>query len=134
MLHPERDTEKATELNSEAPHTIEYDIPEDQSELMQSVTEAVKRPFVATVGKFLLIGLLISAVIIFVTGFIRYSELSDEKDALKAQISSKEEDIEEKEYLLDIPLTDKDYIVRVAKEKLGLFLPGEIVYYSDLND
>lgn len=134
MLHPERDTEKETESNSEISQKKEYTIPEERSELSQSVTEAVKRPMIATAGKLLLIALIIFAIIIFITGFIRYSELSDEKAALQAQISSKEEDIEEKEYLLDIPLTDKDYILRVAKEKLGLFLPGEIVYYSDLND
>ena len=35
--------------------------------------------------------------------------------------------------LLSSPV-DYDYIVRVAREKLGLHLPDEIIYYNDIND
>ena len=40
---------------------------------------------------------------------------------------------DELEYLIESPI-DYDYIVRVAREKLVLHLPDEIVYYNDIND
>lgn len=129
-------TEKTEGSNSDIkdiPLTSEKSIC-DSSPASASISAAIKRPVVSTTVKLLLIGLLIASIIIFITGYIKYTELKNDKEALQAQIKEKEENIEEAEYLLDIPLTDKDYIIRIAKEKLGLFLPDEIVYYSDLND
>ena len=103
-----------------------------------SINEGVKVSFVdalfTSTSAVCVTGLIAIAEIIFVASFIRYSELQNQKRALSEQIKETEENIEETEYLLGIPLTDKDYIIRIAKEKLGLFLPDEIVYYSDLND
>ncbi len=132
-----QDIEKAEELNSDLENNaenIEYELPDEKSPVAEAVAVAAKRPLVSTALKLLLVGLLVSAIIIFVASFIRYSELQNQKRALSEQIKETEENIEETEYLLGIPLTDKDYIIRIAKEKLGLFLPDEIVYYSDLND
>ncbi len=132
-----QDIEKAEELNSDLENdtpSIEYEPTVEPSPVAESVVVASKKPLVSTVLKLLLLGLLISAIIIFIASFIRYSELQNQKRALNEQIKETEESIEETEYLLGIPLTDKDYIIRIAKEKLGLFLPDEIVYYSDLND
>ena len=131
-----QDIEKAEELNSDLENNteIEYELPDEKSPVAEAVAVAAKRPLVSTSLKILLVGLLISAIIIFVASFIRYSELQNQKRALNEQIKETEENIEETEYLLGIPLTDKDYIIRIAKEKLGLFLPDEIIYYSDLND
>ena len=130
---------EAEELNSDAEadavkREIECEMQDQDPLVPESVATAVSRPMVATSLKFLFIGLLIFAVIIFISGFIRYSELQNDKRSLQEQIAEKEESIEESEYLLGVPITDKDYIIRIAKEKLGLFLPDEIVYYSDLND
>lgn len=138
MSEKEHGTERTEELNSE--ESCINNITSSESAFgnglsaSESISAAIKRPVVSTTVKLLLIGLLIASVIIFITGYIKYTELKNDKEALQAQIKEKEEDIEEAEYLLDIPLTDKDYIIRIAKEKLGLFLPDEIVYYSDLND
>ncbi len=132
-----QDTEKAEELNSDLENNvenIEYEPTSETSPIAEAVSTAAKRPLVSTALKLLLIGLLVSAIIIFIASFIRYSELQNQKRALDEQIKETEENIEETEYLLGIPLTDKDYIIRIAKEKLGLFLPDEIIYYSDLND
>ena len=43
-----------------------------------------------------------------------------------------EEKIEEMRYRLESPLDD-EYVARVAREKLGLCYPDEIIYYNDLN-
>lgn len=136
MSEMEKDIEKTDVSGSDILDTDSdtYTLPPQESPIPESVTKAVKKPMILTAGRFLLIALIISSVIIFISGFIRYTELQNDKRALQEQIAQKEESIEEKEYLLDIPLTDKDYIIRIAKEKLGLFLPDEIVYYSDLND
>ena len=132
-----QDTERAEELNSDLENSdlnIEYQPTAETSPVAEAVVVAAKRPLVSTALKLLLVGLLVSAIIIFIASFIRYSELQNQKRALSEQIQETEENIEETEYLLGIPLTDKDYIIRIAKEKLGLFLPDEIIYYSDLND
>lgn len=137
MSEKARDINETEELNSELENiaeNIEYEPTCEPSPVAEAVAVAAKRPLVSTALKLLLIGLLVSAIIIFVASFIRYSELQNQKRALQEQIKETEENIEETEYLLGIPLTDKDYIIRIAKEKLGLFLPDEIIYYSDLND
>lgn len=139
MSERAQDINETEELNSDAEADTdavfeEYDAINTEPLVAESVTAAVKRPLVATSLKFLLVGLLIFSVIVFIAGFIRYSELQNDKRALQEQIAEKQESIEESEYLLDVPITDRDYIIRIAKEKLGLFLPDEIVYYSDLND
>ncbi|MBE6547356.1 MAG: hypothetical protein E7667_00560 [Ruminococcaceae bacterium] len=129
------DTEKQGELNSETDASVsEYELPPQEPLVPDAVVIAAKRPFASTTAKFLLIGLLVASILIFVASMIRYKELQNDKVALEQQISEKEENIEEAEYLLDIPLEDREYIIRIAKEKLGLFLPDEIVYYSDLNE
>ncbi len=137
MSEKAQDISATEELNSDLEtdfENTEYELTDEKSPVAEAVSTAAKRPLVSTALKLLLVGLLISAIIIFIASFIRYSELQNQKRALAEQIKETEENIEETEYLLGIPLTDKDYIIRIAKEKLGLFLPDEIVYYSDLND
>lgn len=137
MSEKARDINETEELNSDAEtyaENMEYELPDEKSPVAEAVATAAKRPLVSTALKLLLVGVLVAAIIIFITSFIRYSELQNQKRAIEEQIAQTEENIEETEYLLDIPLTDKDYIIRIIKEKLGLFLPDEIVYYSDLND
>ena len=137
MSEKAQDINETAELNSDV-NTVfensEYEQPDEKSPVAEAVSTAAKRPLVSTSLKLLLVGLLVASILIFIASFIRYSELQNQKSALSEQIKETEENIEETEYLLGIPLTDKDYIIRIAKEKLGLFLPDEIIYYSDLND
>ena len=129
------DIEKQGESNSETDTVAsEYELPVQEPLVPEAVAIAAKRPFASTTAKFLLIGLLVASILIFVASMIRYTELQNDKAALQQQISEKQESIEEAEYLLDVPIENRDYIIRIAKEKLGLFLPDEIVYYSDLNE
>ncbi len=57
-----------------------------------------------------------------------YNENSD-VSGLKAELEEKEELVAELERELAEPV-DEDYIVRIAKEKLGLRLPPEIIFYN----
>ena len=71
-------------------------------------------------------------VTLLATRMMEYNRLKEEQAALLTQLEEKQEDIDELQYLLDAPV-DKDYIIRVAREKLGMNFPDEIVYYNDLN-
>ena len=76
--------------------------------------------------------LLVVSIGMFVTSLMKYSELQREKQALEDKVEKYESEVEKLEYLLDCPI-DYDYIVRVAKEKLNLYLPDEIIYHNDTN-
>jgi cell division protein FtsB len=57
-----------------------------------------------------------------------YSE-NNEVSGLKAELEEKQKQVEELEKELDKPV-DEDYIIRVARERLGLRLPPEIIFYN----
>lgn len=75
----------------------------------------------------------IVSLIICITSLMRYNKLEEERAELQAQIDAYDKDIAEKEYLIDAPIDD-DYIIRIARDKLGLFFPDEVYYYNDMND
>lgn len=77
--------------------------------------------------------LIIVSVALFVTSILKYSEIEREKEALENKKEALELEVEELQYLIDCPV-DYDYIVRVARERLNLHLPDEIVYYNDYNE
>ncbi len=85
-------------------------------------------------GFFVKLALLCVAVCLLVTSFtllMKYDRLVDEQERLEAEIAAAEVRAAELEYELGAPM-DRDYIIRVAHKKLGLVLPEEIVYYTDL--
>ncbi len=92
----------------------------------------MKTPHIKVVARLLLAVLLIASLTAFVTGLMKYSELEREKEALEQKVEEYEAEIEKLEYLIDCPV-DYDYIIRVAKEKLNLYLPDEIIYHNDSN-
>ena len=106
----------------------------EQSEknLERAIKKGVKTPHIKVIARLLLAVLLIASVTAFVTGIMRYNELQREKDALEDKVEEYEAEIEELEYLISCPV-DYDYIIRVAKEKLNLLLPDEIIYHNDSN-
>ena len=73
------------------------------------------------------------SLVISVTSMMRYNRLEEEKRELEAQLAAKNEEIEEMKHLLDSPL-DADYIIKIARERLGLYFPDEVVYYININD
>ena len=60
------------------------------------------------------------------------NELEEQKRELQAEIEHCNDDISEKQQLLNAPV-DRDYIARMARERLGLHFPDENVYYSRTN-
>ncbi len=105
---------------------------ESEKNLERAIKKGMKTPHIKVITRLLLAVLLISSLAAFVTGLMRYSELKREKEVLEQKVEEYEAEVEKFEYLIDCPV-DYDYIVRVAKEKLNLYLPDEIIYHNDSN-
>ena len=106
------------------------DISEKNLEI--AIKRGVKTPSVKVLLRLALAILLVVSIGMFVTSLMKYSELQRQKEALEQKVEEYEADIEELEYLIDCPV-DYDYIVRIAREKLNLYLPDDIIYYNDTN-
>lgn len=62
---------------------------------------------------------------------LEYNSLKMRRDALILEIQNTSERIEMLQSSLDTPFDD-EYIIKIAREKLNLRLPEEIVYYNNL--
>ncbi len=79
---------------------------------------------------------LIAVLIIFfgVTVFVlsvRLNDLNKTRESLEKQLNELQVNYEQIKEELEEPFDEK-YIVRIAREKLGYHLPGEILFYNDL--
>ena len=90
-----------------------------------------KTIFVSLVRVFLVL-LFIFALIYFLWSIMRYNKIMEEKAEKEAYIQELQNEIDELKYLVDMPLDD-DYKIRIAREKLGMCFPDEIIYYTDLD-
>ncbi len=117
----------------EAPILTEAQIARiNEQNLERAIKKGLRAPFAKVLLRLLLAILIVSSLAMFVTGIMKYNELMREKEVLEAKRDALEEEIAELQYLIDCPV-DYEYIVRVARERLGLHLPDEIVYYNDAN-
>ncbi len=73
----------------------------------------------------------IFAVISVVELQFKYNDYKLQRDVLKAEVEALEEEKNALEDQLNTPI-DEEYIISVAKEKLSLRLPEEIIFYNDL--
>ena len=74
---------------------------------------------------------IILLLIVSANSLMEYSNILKETEAVEQDIDKTQERLDELEYLIQIPKNDKSMIIRIAREKLGLVLPEEIIYYSD---
>ena len=79
-----------------------------------------------------LVFLLIFAIAFFLFCLMRYNEIQDQIKKNEPYIEQLSDDIEQLQYLVDAPLDDA-YKIRIAREKLGMCFPDEIIYYTDLD-
>ena len=84
-----------------------------------------------TVRVFLLF-LLVFAIAFFVWSVMRYNEIQEDKAERQEYIARLSDDIDRLEYLVEAPLDDA-YKIRVAREKLGMCFPDEIIYHTNLD-
>ena len=60
------------------------------------------------------------------------SQTMEEKEEKEEYIIQLNDDIDRLEYLVEAPLDDA-YKIRVAREKLGMCFPDEIVFYTEID-
>ena len=74
---------------------------------------------------------IILLLIVSANSLMEYSNILKETEAVEQEIDKTQERLDELEFLIQAPKNDKSMIIRIAREKLGLVLPEEIIYYSD---
>ena len=79
----------------------------------------------------LIFAMMIIGIVSVVRLQLDYNSLKIRRDALAEEIRATAERIEMLETTLDAPFDD-EYIIKIAREKLNLRLPEEIVYYNNL--
>ena len=79
-----------------------------------------------------LIFLLVFAIAFFLWSIMRYNEIQENKAEREKHIARLSDDIDRLEYLVEAPLDDA-YKIRVAREKLGMCFPDEIIYHTNLD-
>ena len=104
-----------------------------EKSIEKSIKKGLNAPYAKVLLRLALSLLVVASLAIFATGVLKYQELMRDKATLEEDRDRVTVEIEELKYLIDCPV-DREYIVRVAREKLGLALPDEIVYYNDYND
>ncbi len=77
---------------------------------------------------FIFLIILISVVIIFIPGYTKLLSLKNENRNLAQQIKHLKRTNQGLEKELNLLAEDKEYIEKIAREKLGLTKEGEIIY------
>ena len=77
-----------------------------------------------------LIFVLIFSVVYFLWGLMQYNEAMEKKQEKEEYIKELKDDLQRLEYMLDAPLDD-EFKIRIAREKLGMCFPDEIIFYSN---
>ena len=93
-----------------------------------------KKQFSLTLLMRVLLGVLIVVSIgVFANSVMRYNALLEEQRALERELAEYREMKEELQELLDSDM-DYEYIVKIAKEQLGLYFPDEEMFPNDRNE
>lgn len=93
---------------------------------------ADRRSTVSVIIRIFLAVLLLFAVAFFVWSIMKYNEIMEQKEEKQAYISELNDKIDRLEYLVEAPLDDA-YKIRVAREKLGMCFPDEIIFHTELD-
>jgi cell division protein FtsB len=75
-----------------------------------------------------LVLLFVFAVVFFLWSLMNYNEIMKNTDEQKQKIEQLTDEIEQMQYLVDAPL-DNDYMMRIAREKLGMCFPDEVIFH-----
>lgn len=91
---------------------------------------AGKKSAVSILIQGFLILLFVFAVTFFLWSLMKYNKIMEDNKEDAAYIEQLNDEIEELQYLLDAPLDDA-YKIRIAREKLGMCFPDEIIFYTE---
>ncbi|MBO5909429.1 MAG: septum formation initiator family protein [Clostridia bacterium] len=92
--------------------------------------EKERSPFSVVIRFFILLFLVFS-IVFFFWSVMKYNRLLEEQKNREVYISQLNEKIDELEYLVEMPLDD-EYKIRMARERLGMCFPDEIIFYTDI--
>ena len=105
---------------------------EEKEKQQDEVVESTKKGMHILV-RCALIAVVVISLCTFVSGIMIYNANQEKIKELKEQIADRQEQVDELNFWLDSPI-DYDYIVRFAREKLGLHFPDETIFHKDTND
>ncbi len=77
--------------------------------------------------------LAVFCAVAIVTLQLQFNALREQKDRLAEDIEGTKGRIGVLQATLDTPF-DEEYIIRIAREKLNLRLPEEVVFYNDVEE
>ena len=85
----------------------------------------------------MIIGSLLALLFVFSAFFflwsvMRYNEIEKQKQEKEEYIQELSNDIDKLDYLVNAPLDD-EYKIRLAREKLGMCFPDEIIFHTGYN-
>ena len=63
---------------------------------------------------------------------MQYNEAMEKKAEREAYLSGLQNDIQRLQYMVDAPLDD-EFKIRIAREKLGMCFPDEIIFHTGLD-
>ena len=75
--------------------------------------------------------MLVFSIIIFMWSIMRYNDINEEKEKKEKYLSELSEDVDKLEYLVNAPMDDA-YKIRVARERLGMCFPDEIIFHTEM--
>ena len=87
-----------------------------------------KRIIIFVISFMLTVSAIVSAV-----NLMNYNQRRKEAIRLALKREELEYRVDELKHRLDSPIDDA-YIEKVAREKLGLYFPDEIIYFNDIKD
>lgn len=87
------------------------------------------RKRIYTMIRVFLVLFLIFAVVFFLWCLMQRNELMKENDEKQAYLSQLKDNNQRLKYMVDAPLDD-EFKIRIAREKLGMCFPDEIIFYA----
>lgn len=83
--------------------------------------------------KLVAIVLALVCTVIVVKLNIGINELAERKSVIEKQVAAESEKVGELQNRLDTPF-GKEFVSALAKEKLNLVMPDEVIFYNDLTE
>lgn len=81
--------------------------------------------------KCLLFIMLTLSLVFFATKLVEYNRLRQETEKINEAIQKHENNAAELRFLIESPVDDA-YIIRIARERIGLVFPDEEIFYDDV--
>ena len=85
-----------------------------------------------TVIRVFLALLLLFSIAYFIFSVMKYNDIMETKREKEEYVREISQKIDKLQYLIDAPLDD-EYKIRIAREKLGMCFPDEIIFHTDFN-